>query len=219
MGTVVTLTRGRWMSTRRSPAGPAALRRDRMPVCVTVGAARSVTADVCQGPVRADGHRRRVLVAGRCRVVRAGSIAGRRVSPSFDSGTVVTLTATPDVDSTFTGWSGGGCTGTGSCVVTMSAATAVTANFAKVQFALTVTRSGAGGGSVSSTSGRDRLRGDVHGVVRHGHRGDADRDASAPARRSRGGPGGGCAGTGSCVGDDVSGDRGDGQLRQGPVRG
>ncbi len=41
----------------------------------------------------------------------------------------VTLTATPNSGSTFAGWSGGGCSGTGTCVVTMSADTAVTATF------------------------------------------------------------------------------------------
>jgi hypothetical protein len=40
----------------------------------------------------------------------------------------VTLTATASAGSTFTGWSGA-CTGTGSCVVTMSAAKSVTATF------------------------------------------------------------------------------------------
>jgi hypothetical protein len=42
---------------------------------------------------------------------------------------VVTLTATASEGYAFTGWSGGGCTGTGPCIVTMSAARAVTAQF------------------------------------------------------------------------------------------
>jgi len=42
--------------------------------------------------------------------------------------TVVTLTATPDSGSVFTGWSGA-CSGAGSCVVTMSASRDVTATF------------------------------------------------------------------------------------------
>jgi hypothetical protein len=42
---------------------------------------------------------------------------------------IVTLTATPAFGSEFTGWSGSGCSGTGSCVVTMSAAKNVTATF------------------------------------------------------------------------------------------
>lgn len=49
---------------------------------------------------------------------------------SFTSGTVVTLTETPILGATFTGWSGAGCSGTGTtCSVTMSAAEAVTASF------------------------------------------------------------------------------------------
>jgi hypothetical protein len=39
------------------------------------------------------------------------------------------LTATPSAGSTFAGWSGAGCSGTGMCVVTMSAAQNVTATF------------------------------------------------------------------------------------------
>jgi hypothetical protein len=48
---------------------------------------------------------------------------------SYDSGTIVTLAAVPDGNSTFTGWSGGGCSGTDTCVVTMNSSTAVTATF------------------------------------------------------------------------------------------
>jgi phospholipase C len=53
-------------------------------------------------------------------------------SATFANGTVVTLTATPGGGSTFTGWSGGGCSGTGTCSVTVSssaAETTVTAGF------------------------------------------------------------------------------------------
>jgi hypothetical protein len=42
----------------------------------------------------------------------------------------ITLTAVPDSGATFTGWSGGGCSGTGDCVVTMTENTTVTASFA-----------------------------------------------------------------------------------------
>jgi hypothetical protein len=45
----------------------------------------------------------------------------------FLGGTAVTLTGTPDAGSVFSGWSGGACTGVGTCVVN-SAAT-VTATF------------------------------------------------------------------------------------------
>lgn len=50
-------------------------------------------------------------------------------SAAFDEGTVVTLTATPAAYSTFSGWSGGGCSGMATCQVTMSSDTAVTATF------------------------------------------------------------------------------------------
>jgi len=58
----------------------------------------------------------------------AGITCGATCSFGFTSGASVTLTATAAVGSTFTGWSGA-CTGTGSCIVTMSAAKSVTATF------------------------------------------------------------------------------------------
>lgn len=67
---------------------------------------------------------------------------------AYEVGTVVTLTPTPGANSLFSGWSGSGCGGTGSCVVTMSAARTVTATFVKT-FQLTVSTSGAG--TVTST--------------------------------------------------------------------
>lgn len=50
-------------------------------------------------------------------------------SAPFNSGEIVTLTADADLNSTFTGWSGEGCSGTGPCVVTMDAAKNVSAGF------------------------------------------------------------------------------------------
>ena len=49
-------------------------------------------------------------------------------SATFTSGTSVTLTATPNSGSTFSGWSGA-CSGTGSCQITMDAAKNVSAIF------------------------------------------------------------------------------------------
>jgi hypothetical protein len=70
----------------------------------------------------------------------------------FATGTTVTLTATPTNGSTFNGWSGGGCTGTGPCVVAIVGDQTVTATFtaAPVLFTLTVTKAGTGAGTVSS---------------------------------------------------------------------
>jgi hypothetical protein len=48
---------------------------------------------------------------------------------SYTDGTSVTLSATPAAGSTFAGWDGEGCSGTGTCTVTMSQARTVTATF------------------------------------------------------------------------------------------
>jgi len=58
----------------------------------------------------------------------AGNSCGTNCYSGFASGSTVTLTATPATGSTFAGWSGA-CTGTGSCVVTISTSQTVTATF------------------------------------------------------------------------------------------
>jgi len=63
----------------------------------------------------------------------AGINCGDTCLASYNSGTSVTLTATPAAGSIFTGWTGGGCTGTGACVVTMNAAQSITATFTPPQ--------------------------------------------------------------------------------------
>jgi hypothetical protein len=56
---------------------------------------------------------------------------GATCTANYLSGTVVTLTAIPTPGATFTGW-GGACSGTAGCVVTMNAASSVSANFTTV---------------------------------------------------------------------------------------
>jgi len=51
---------------------------------------------------------------------------------AYEPDTQVTLTASPAPDSTFTGWSGGGCSGTGACEVSSKADTNVIADFSKL---------------------------------------------------------------------------------------
>jgi hypothetical protein len=80
----------------------------------------------------------------------SGINCGATCSASFPTGTTVTLTATPDGTSTFAGWSGA-CTGTGSCMVSMSDARTVTATFTRIQYALNVTKTGSGSGTVTSS--------------------------------------------------------------------
>lgn len=62
--------------------------------------------------------------------VSGGTIScGATCTQTAASGTSITLSATPTGSDTFTGWSGGGCSGTGTCVVTLGADTAVAATF------------------------------------------------------------------------------------------
>jgi murein DD-endopeptidase MepM/ murein hydrolase activator NlpD/GH25 family lysozyme M1 (1,4-beta-N-acetylmuramidase) len=58
-----------------------------------------------------------------------GIACGASCSASFASGTAVTLTAVPDTGSLFSGWSGGGCSGSVACAVTMATNQFVTATF------------------------------------------------------------------------------------------
>ena len=54
---------------------------------------------------------------------------GVTCSASYAAGTVVILSASASAGSSFGGWSGGGCSGTGSCQVTMNAPVMVSATF------------------------------------------------------------------------------------------
>jgi hypothetical protein len=66
-----------------------------------------------------------------------GTVTGREISCGttctglFPQGTTIELTADPDTGSSFAGWSGGACTGTAPCTLTMDVARSVTAKFNK----------------------------------------------------------------------------------------
>ena len=62
----------------------------------------------------------------------AGIDCGSTCSASFEEGTTITLAATPEPGSTFTGWSGCGAEPEGKCEVTLTAAASVTATFAPI---------------------------------------------------------------------------------------
>ncbi|HKN49535.1 MAG TPA: Ig-like domain-containing protein, partial [Actinomycetota bacterium] len=81
----------------------------------------------------------------------AGINCGATCSAAFDSGTQVTLTATPAGGSTFQGWTGGGCASTNPCTLTLTANTTVVANFARPRFTLSVSPQGTGSGTVTSS--------------------------------------------------------------------
>ena len=70
---------------------------------------------------------------------------------AYTQGTVVTLTATAGSGSTFEVWSGGSCSGTGQCVVTVTGVVNVTAQFGGVS--TTTTTFGGGGTTTTTISG------------------------------------------------------------------
>ncbi|MBI5057601.1 MAG: M6 family metalloprotease domain-containing protein [Nitrospirae bacterium] len=79
----------------------------------------------------------------------AGINCGNDCTEVYNYNTEVTLSAVADTGSTFAGWSGA-CSGTGSCIVTMDAARFVTAGFTLDTYDLMVSKTGTGGGVVTS---------------------------------------------------------------------
>jgi hypothetical protein len=130
----------------------------------------------------------------------AGIDCGADCSGEFEQGTVVTLTATPAPDSVFSGWSGGGCSGTGDCTVTLSGDREVTATFTKKTHTLSIHRQGTGSGTVTSSPAGISCGGD--GNCSHDFdQGTVVTLTVTPAAHSTftGWSGAGCSGTGSCT--------------------
>ena len=105
--------------------------------------------------------------AGTVASAPAGVSCGATCAADFATGSTVVLTATAESGSVFAGWSGASCPGRGTCSVTLSTDTTVTANFATAAV-LTMTVSGSGsiatadGGSCASgTCTRTYAAGDV----------------------------------------------------------
>ncbi|MCP4285400.1 MAG: hypothetical protein GY792_13245, partial [Gammaproteobacteria bacterium] len=119
---------------------------------VTIGIAQAVTATFAleQHPLSvALGGNGSGTVSSNPPGIDCGS-GGTDCMENFDYGTVITLTATTDTGSTFTGW-GEACTGTSDCIVTMDTAKSVTATFTLEQYDLSVALDGTGNGTVTST--------------------------------------------------------------------
>ena len=130
----------------------------------------------------------------------SGISCGTVCASDFPIGSTVALTAASTGGSTFTGWSGGGCSGTGSCTVTMSADQTVTANFTAPPntFTLTVTPAGAGVGTVTSSPAGINCGATCSSPFVSGT--SVTLTATAPTGSTFGGwSGSGCSGTGTCV--------------------
>src|SRR5512138_388136 len=82
--------------------------------------------------------------AGTVTSAPAGIDCGATCAADFNRGSSVTLSAAATAGSTFTGWTGGCVATTATCVVTVSADTAVTATFAAVHPTLRVFAWGGG---------------------------------------------------------------------------
>mgnify|MGYP006270576123 CR=1 FL=1 len=115
---------------------------------VSMNAARSVTAQysVPLSVARAGTG------SGTVSSTPAGINCGATCSAVYAGGTLVTLTAAADLNSSFAGWTGA-CTGTSPCTVTMDQARSVTAVFNLSSVFLTVQRGGNSAGFVTSTPG------------------------------------------------------------------
>lgn len=66
---------------------------------------------------------------GQGTITGPGINCGSDCEESYADGSFLVLTATASPGSAFTGWSGGGCSGTGACPITMTADQSVTATF------------------------------------------------------------------------------------------
>jgi hypothetical protein len=122
-------------------------------VCtVSMDTARSVSAQFTRNQYTLTIHQ----TGSGSGVVSGGSspCSGSTCVISLDYGTVVTLTATPNPGSAFTGWSGS-CAGVGACVVSMDENKEVSAAYTLNRYTLTVVKTGAGSGVVASAPGSE----------------------------------------------------------------
>ncbi len=95
---------------------------------VTISADTSVAANFALGP---DARMLSVVRSGNGTVSSdiSGIACGTTCNSYYDRNTSVTLTAVAASGSSFTGWSGGGCSGISTCTVTLSQTTTVNASF------------------------------------------------------------------------------------------
>jgi surface protein len=86
-------------------------------------------------------------------VVTVGNGTAVPNSGTYDYGTIITLTATADLDSTFVGWSGDIVTTTNPITLTIDGNKLITATFALNEYELTTATAGDGAGNIAPAGG------------------------------------------------------------------
>ncbi len=169
-------------------------------VCtVTMTAARNVTAAFTRNHyvliVAKTGTGTGMVTAGTGTLAWTGSSG----TASYDYNTQVTLTAAAATGSAFNGWSGEGCSGTGTCTLAMTAARNVTASFTLNSYVLTVAKTGTGSGTVTASAGTLAWTGTT-GTATYDYNTQITLTAAAAAGSAFSGwTGEGCSGTGNCT--------------------
>lgn len=165
------------------------------PCSITMDQARSVQANFVPKFALTVSHSG--TGAGTLTSTPPGIDCGSSCEASYVSGTSVSLTATPESGSAFTGWSGGGCSGAGACTLTMDQARAVQAIFTRL-FSLTVSRSGSGSGTITSSPSGISCGSTCQAPFASGSSVSLTA-APDPGSVFSGWGGGGCSGTGMCA--------------------
>jgi hypothetical protein len=128
---------------------------------------------------------------------QSGIACGATCSNTYENGTIVTMTAAPSTGSAFAGWSGGGCSGTGPCIVTVNSDTSVTATFNLIPETLAVAKNGDGVGAVTSSPGGINCGSSCSHAYDYGSSVTLTRSAAAGSAFA--GWTGDCTGVASCV--------------------
>lgn len=126
-----------WSGDCSGSSSPALVYMDRVKSCTAGFTLKTFTLTVSKSGT------------GSGTVTGTGISCGSDCTEVYNYNQVVTLTAAPSAGSSFTGWSGGVCSGTGTCQVTMTQARSVVATFTLNSYTLTLQTAGDGTGRVT----------------------------------------------------------------------